>query len=478
MYAVKGSWVGQTFALATASDSSQKKSRVRRSKEERKSMVETFIKRYQSSNDGSFPSLNLTHKEVGGSFYTVREMVREIIQENRVLGPARFSPEWEHEENGAAGYPLGSIAAEPQAPYFHAGNELNDVSIHQEESTTELTLDDKAHYSNPQDIESSQCASEDQNNKIGEDFDNAACSKSASKHVSFSKHEDGEKCFDVNETDTDTDGSQINGLSDETDKWKEAETVVSRSLETDKEIASNGACKVQVRLPTEEIPVETFPLKLENKGTDDVGTLSTDSEILNGTWNDLEIKPVDLTIGRPYKDKISSIVNSTDHVATKGTNGSQLSVSERRPDIKSNNVEVNGVVQHTECDPINEAPNFTDLPEIKEDTLVLHDPIDQKSLQSVITLETAEQHDNQSKNSPKGTTCLEERRTKRNDKEPPLLPVSGNNNRRDNKAVAASSPPVDRINLQSWERAALKRQPNPLIAIFKAFADALVKFWS
>ncbi|KAF3485802.1 hypothetical protein F2Q69_00056663 [Brassica cretica] len=37
-------------------------------------------------NNGSFPSLSLTHKEVGGSFYTIREIVREIIQENRVLG--------------------------------------------------------------------------------------------------------------------------------------------------------------------------------------------------------------------------------------------------------------------------------------------------------------------------------------------------------------------------------------------------------
>ncbi|KAG9441734.1 hypothetical protein H6P81_017588 [Aristolochia fimbriata] len=51
-------------------------------------MVEVFVKKYQASNNGNFPSLNLTHKEVGGSFYTVREIVREIIQENRVLGPA------------------------------------------------------------------------------------------------------------------------------------------------------------------------------------------------------------------------------------------------------------------------------------------------------------------------------------------------------------------------------------------------------
>ncbi|GFP94259.1 hypothetical protein PHJA_001570400, partial [Phtheirospermum japonicum] len=49
------------------------------------------IFRYQHSNNGNFPSLNLTHKEVGGSFYTVREIVREIIQENRVLAPPKLS---------------------------------------------------------------------------------------------------------------------------------------------------------------------------------------------------------------------------------------------------------------------------------------------------------------------------------------------------------------------------------------------------
>ena len=42
---------------------------------------------YRVANEGKFPSVNLTHKEVGGSYYIVREIVRDIIQENRVLGP-------------------------------------------------------------------------------------------------------------------------------------------------------------------------------------------------------------------------------------------------------------------------------------------------------------------------------------------------------------------------------------------------------
>ncbi|XP_068646440.1 uncharacterized protein [Aristolochia californica] len=88
MQSLKVSLVAQPYALARCSDSGGKRSRSRKTKEERKAMVEVFVKKHQASNNGNFPSLNLTHKEVGGSFYTVREIVREIIQENRVLGPA------------------------------------------------------------------------------------------------------------------------------------------------------------------------------------------------------------------------------------------------------------------------------------------------------------------------------------------------------------------------------------------------------
>ncbi|KAK9059816.1 hypothetical protein SSX86_020520 [Deinandra increscens subsp. villosa] len=100
MHVARGGWLGQTCALAKFDDSFEgKKSGIRRSKEERKGMIETFIKRYQNSNNGDFPSLNLTRKEVGGSFYTVREIVREIIQENRVLGPPKSLPGDQNMEN-------------------------------------------------------------------------------------------------------------------------------------------------------------------------------------------------------------------------------------------------------------------------------------------------------------------------------------------------------------------------------------------
>ncbi|RAL43747.1 hypothetical protein DM860_014248 [Cuscuta australis] len=110
MHSLKGAWAGQTFSVSACNDSGGRKARIRRSKEERKSMAETFIKTYQKSNNGNFPSLTLTHKNVGGSFYTVREIVREIIQENRVLGPATLPSE---EQNGEI--PFLSFPVEPHS---------------------------------------------------------------------------------------------------------------------------------------------------------------------------------------------------------------------------------------------------------------------------------------------------------------------------------------------------------------------------
>lgn len=46
MHATKGGWLSrQTYALAKSNESGGRKSRIRRSKEERKEMVESFIKK-------------------------------------------------------------------------------------------------------------------------------------------------------------------------------------------------------------------------------------------------------------------------------------------------------------------------------------------------------------------------------------------------------------------------------------------------
>lgn len=71
--------------------------------------------RYQKVNNGNFPSVTLTHKELGGSYYTVREVVRDVIQENRVLGPAKLTSEDPSLDRFLEQSPLGSISIEPEA---------------------------------------------------------------------------------------------------------------------------------------------------------------------------------------------------------------------------------------------------------------------------------------------------------------------------------------------------------------------------
>lgn len=129
MHAIKGVWVGRAFALATSNDSGGKKSRIRRSKEERKDMVESYIKNYQKLNNGNFPSLNLTHKEVGGSFYTVREIVREIIQENRVLAPPKVLVDEHDHSVFFEQLPLGSLSIEPKTDPSILANAVNGSEV-------------------------------------------------------------------------------------------------------------------------------------------------------------------------------------------------------------------------------------------------------------------------------------------------------------------------------------------------------------
>ncbi|CAH9148566.1 unnamed protein product [Cuscuta epithymum] len=108
MHAIKAARSMRTFSLVTCNNSRGRKAGIRRSKEERKSMVETFIQKYQKSNCGNFPTINLTHKEVGGSYYIVRQIVREIIQENKVLGPTKLHPEDHPDQISLERFSLGS----------------------------------------------------------------------------------------------------------------------------------------------------------------------------------------------------------------------------------------------------------------------------------------------------------------------------------------------------------------------------------
>ncbi|KAF2532668.1 hypothetical protein F2Q70_00032605 [Brassica cretica] len=67
MHSLKTSCAGQIFALAQPHNSVGKRTRNLIPKEERKTLVESFINKHQRLNNGSFPSLSLTHKEINVS---------------------------------------------------------------------------------------------------------------------------------------------------------------------------------------------------------------------------------------------------------------------------------------------------------------------------------------------------------------------------------------------------------------------------
>ncbi|CAL1386940.1 unnamed protein product [Linum trigynum] len=78
-YLKGGGGYGRTLARAWSSQS--RRSRVfgiRLPREERKAMVESFVKQYQQSNNGKFPSITLTKLEVGGSYPVVRHILQEV----------------------------------------------------------------------------------------------------------------------------------------------------------------------------------------------------------------------------------------------------------------------------------------------------------------------------------------------------------------------------------------------------------------
>ncbi|XP_057862183.2 uncharacterized protein LOC131070620 isoform X2 [Cryptomeria japonica] len=83
MQGIKISQVGRIFALAAPSDSrGRHNGRSKKTKEERRVMIVSFVERYKALNEGKFPTATLTYKEVGGNYYTVREILQELKQEN------------------------------------------------------------------------------------------------------------------------------------------------------------------------------------------------------------------------------------------------------------------------------------------------------------------------------------------------------------------------------------------------------------
>ncbi|XP_038894559.1 uncharacterized protein LOC120083086 isoform X2 [Benincasa hispida] len=76
-------WRGRSYAASVASDiPGPEKARKRVSIEDRRAIVESFVHKYKASNNGKFPPVSRTWKQVGGSFYVVRKILQELQNES------------------------------------------------------------------------------------------------------------------------------------------------------------------------------------------------------------------------------------------------------------------------------------------------------------------------------------------------------------------------------------------------------------
>ncbi|EXC11977.1 hypothetical protein L484_001718 [Morus notabilis] len=294
MHIIKGGWVGQTFALAKSNESEGRKSRIRRSKEERKAMVESFIKKYQKLNNGNFPSLNLTHKEVGGSFYTVREIVRDVIQENRVLGPAKLTRD-EQITNQLEEEPLGSIAI---GPSLTISNDLQLVkNEHQGGSEGTSSVSDGCRAKGEQQIFDNgkviNATLADKKNEglvelsdremqapelaeVEQNVDNSV----EEADIVFHGHYDSRE-REIVEDELIVNGIQVDVGKNESDELAQSELQMSEPSEADNVEEELAASRSKVTPIAENVIVETFPLSSVTSPSKMDGRLSEVNGMVN-----------------------------------------------------------------------------------------------------------------------------------------------------------------------------------------------------
>ncbi|XP_068330812.1 uncharacterized protein [Pyrus communis] len=491
MHSIKGSWVGQTFALAKNNESEGRRTRIRRSKEERKAMVESFIKKYQKLNNGSFPSLNLTHKEVGGSFYTVREIVRDIIQENRVLGPAKFTVEeqtvdqfWEHN-------PLGTIAAEPQNSLSVSSNESQFVTNQNQGAIEELVFASDGHlviperqmFENGRIINSTQVEVNDREfNELKSTDLEVNGPVEIEKHVAVESIVSNGHCTEPECQSFES--GQING-SEVDMKVKEREEQTCTELQTVEplEAKKNGEEVLATSRPkvtpiAADVMVETFPLKpvtrkpgsLDGslqvvtdltKSTEDKGTRALESACVDSSPVDRlsSIKSMDdaaINISSPLvENKSSPVDEALGHAIDPSLEGSNSSTFNE------------GIVHEKGSTDLSVKSPHKDVPtsEIFEQSQLTEGSKADKAPDSL--------HANNINGTSGSSELLKTKEV--------LVVEDEVDVQTSGSLTKGSKPTLDRINLESWEGASKKsKRPegNPLWDVFKVFLDAFVKFWS
>ncbi|XP_026439539.1 uncharacterized protein LOC113338308 isoform X2 [Papaver somniferum] len=426
MHAVKVPWVGQTFALANCSDSGSKKSRIRRSKEERKSMVESYIKKYQNSNGGSFPSLNLTHKEVGGSFYTVREIVREVIQENRVLGPAKFTLDEQNEDQMSERYPLGSISTQPLNELYASSSGTHFVPNHNAGEELVDTVNGQVNGKHQQIFES---GSSNKGNLVDKECTETK-SETSTAYLSYEM-----PCTDVKV------------ISTSEGKLEEAQVIVQ-----------SPASKVTPMATS--VIVETFPVIPAPKVNHGGDGSSGDAKDLTIVLEEHEVKEVEISSATRKDDIVLETMNSM-------VNEDE---SSGFAEVKSAGNDIHPVVERPSC---TDAVQSVETEENKD----IH--IDQPS-NDVLTSHTSHRSQVVSENETKivpGASYSLDNNAKNSKSLSQVEDVGTNVDMQGIQSDKGKKSTYDRINLESWQATSKKHETNPAMAAIKAFITAFINFW-
>lgn len=298
--------------------------------------------RYQKSNKGNFPSLNLTHKEVGGSFYTVREIVRDIIQENRVLGPAKLSPEEQSSYQFLEQDPLFSIATEPQIPSL-ISNETHLKSSHHQDTSEEQILcfdgndigPDNQTFDNGRIINGSQVDVENRRSdgptcvelQVSEPSEadkhlEEECAASMAKITPATAEEEQVLFSDghctVPEHQMLDNGQTINGSQVDIENKKSVELRCTENLEGEPSqeerniVEKLAGSEAKVNPITTDVIVEVFPLRPVTETTDRLNGILEEARDLDRSLEEKEIEKMECELGNgsSLSDGMNSSKNS------------------------------------------------------------------------------------------------------------------------------------------------------------------------
>lgn len=490
MHSLKASCVGQVLALAKPHDSVGKRTRNRIPKEERKTLVESFIKKHQSLNNGSFPSLNLTHKEVGGSFYTIREIVREIIQENRVLGTSGLILEGKGDDDHLEDQTLSSsLLMDPVPPLSLSPEGFHSLSGQSHNLSSEV-----GETMSADDFNGRQAASEETGSDVLKDREVNGCHQLSEEGIGLLTHEP------VGSTDIPR--AQFTGSCGEENDAKHGrvqticESFVPKpqgeEVEVDKEDIAFGETPlieskdtkpvnnddeaammtervnmrentlVTIGLPAEAVVAEAFPV---------TSVTSTTMELANGTEAKVESdSSVETSVD------LGDISSSTSAVPEeRGTQviGSQMPnqisiVMEKKVEEKTvNPASVDAECADTKGKVVDNAVISSSIHETKEfsngSCLTTERTIPKSSTESGSLKEDIARNE---------VTSVEKARVEKEN----LNASDSSSSQKGNIA------PLNRIKPESWKGQSNVtgggRETNPLLAVLKSFLTAFVKFWS